>query len=199
MRLAITCLFIQLTILVHAQVSKASYTITLKQTERLELQGTSNAVDFTCGYPARRNTAPLSFVWSEGWFHPAPVISLKVRQLDCGGAGINNDMRKTLQEESYPEILLQPTYCGQLPVHLSRSSSELLLVAYITLAGTRKKEQIYVHIQHTGQGNYRISGSHRLYFSHYGLKPPSAMFGLIQVNDAIDLYFDFLLQVTETP
>ena len=108
-------------------------------------------------------------------------------------------MRKTLQEESYPR------YCSSLPIAVNFRctcpdlSSELLLVAYITLAGTRKKEQIYAHIQHTGQGNYRISGSHRLYFSHYGLKPPSAMLDWIQVNDAIDLYFDFLLQVTETP
>jgi hypothetical protein len=180
----------------YAQEGIKKYTCTLITTYKLALYGTSNTVDFTCNYEGNKSKQPLKFgiVNSRNVDQP-PTFKLKVEQLDCGGAGINYDMKKTLESDIYPYIRIKPvkTFFSFEPAIGSGRTGEIQ--AWITIAGTEKLEKVQAKVQYKGDNIYRISGKHRLYFSHYHMEAPKAMFGMIKVADGIDLEFDMEIRV----
>lgn len=182
----------------YAQEGIQKYSCTLLTTHKLALYGTSNTIDFTCNYQDKKSNQPLKFTIVNGRnIDHAPTMKLNVEQLDCGGSGINYDMRKTLQSDVYPYIRIKPakTFFIFEPALGSGRSGEIQ--AWITIAGKDQLEKIQAKVQYKGHNIYRLSGKHRLYFSHYDMDAPKAMFGMIKVADGIDLEFDIEIQVTK--
>ena len=110
--------------------------------------------------------------------------------MDCGGPGINRDMRKTLDADNHPHVIIQ-VLRSNLPAPWQKEPpSSVTSRIRLHIAGQARQEDVRVHITPLGEGLYRLHGSHRLRFSDYGIEPPQAMFGLIRVEDELELSFD---------
>ena len=190
--------FLFLLILLHSMTIHAQhqqrYTCRLIQAKELALFGTSNTVDFTCGYKAPYSKKQIAFVQvNQRNLEQFPEIQLRVRQLDCGSSGINYDMQKTLQASKYPSILLQPVRAFSDFSLSSQQQGEIQI--WITIAGKKQLEKVSVELTPLGNDRFRIQGRHWLSFTRYGMDPPKALFGLVRVDDKLLLKFDLEIEI----
>ncbi|RMG70980.1 MAG: YceI family protein [Bacteroidetes bacterium] len=167
---------------------------------QLYLEGTSNVKDFTC-----RNTLA---------FRPSQVamgqvsgncitlntrLQLPIRALDCGNYGINRDMQATLQAKDYPYIdiqLLNVTGETQLGETSQQEWHALRAQVVVSIAGKSQTMEVPVRARQATADTYRFTGSCPLQMTTFGIDPPSALLGLVQVSDDIQIYFDLIVTAT---
>lgn len=174
---------------------------------RVWLDGSANVVDFRC---------VAGIIESDGYLHDMNYeimragngrphgqvqleVSIPVQQLNCGKAPINRDMRKTLNADQYPTIKyklgenrLMCCTDDALP-----QTMQIETFGDLTLSGKTRKERIIVTGQFIGTYQFRITGSHVIKMSDFGLEPPSPMMGLIKVNDQMIVNFDVIITLKD--
>jgi len=124
-------------------------------------------------------------------------ILLDVAALDCGARVINQDMRETLKAEQFPQIAMD-ILSVQLPV--GKSDLDLpwqtcKAETRVRMAGVTRSEPFIFQGKRLGPGRYRVTGSHEIKLSNYCLEAPSAMMGLIKVDDCFLIQLDLTFQV----
>jgi len=124
-------------------------------------------------------------------------ILLDVLALDCGARAINQDMQETLKAEKYPQITLEI-----LSVQLPMGQNDLIqpwqtckAQTQVHMAGVTRSEPFVFQGKRLGAGHYRVTGSHEIKLSNYCLEAPSAMMGLIKVDDCFLIQLDLIFQV----
>ena len=124
-------------------------------------------------------------------------ILLDVVALDCGARVINQDMRETLKAEKFPQIAMD-ILSVQLPVgqtDLSQPWQTCKAETQVHMAGVTRREPFVFQGKRLGPGRYRVTGSHEIKLSNYCLEAPSAMMGLIKVDDCFLIQLDLIFQV----
>jgi hypothetical protein len=185
----------------------AKVPITIDPVSRVWLDGSANVVDFKCVAGIIESTGFLHDMnmqlLQSGAGRPHGEVELQVRipvnQLNCGKAPINRDMRKTLNADQFPVITyslgdsrLMCCTDDTLP-----QTMEIETFGELTLSGVTRKERIIVSGQFIGTYQLRITGSHVINMSDFGLEPPSPMMGLIKVNDKMIVNFDVIITVKD--
>ncbi len=181
--------------------------ITIDPASRVWLDGSANVVDFRCAAGIIESTGVLHDInvqiLRSGGGRPHGDIELHVKipvkQLNCGKAPINRDMRKTLNADEFPvieyKLLSSQLMCctdDELP-----QTMEIETVGNLTLSGNTRKEKIIISGQFIGTYQFRITGSHVVKMSDFGLEPPSPMLGLIKVDDEMIVNFDVILTLKD--
>ncbi len=110
------------------------------------------------------------------------VLTLKSRGFDCGKKGRNEDFHKMVKTEKYPEMRLT------LKRAVLETDKTINATIEIYIAGTTKTYKVPVKI--SGDEVRRLKGRLTLNIRKFGLKPIKKMFGLIQVQDIIEIRFD---------
>jgi hypothetical protein len=124
-------------------------------------------------------------------------ILLEVAALDCGARVINQDMRETLKAEQFPQITLD-IQSVQLPSgqrDLGQPWQTCQAETRVRMAGVTRSEPFIFQGKRLGSGRYRVTGSHEIRLSHYCLEAPSAMMGLIKVDDCFLIQLDLTFQI----
>jgi hypothetical protein len=124
-------------------------------------------------------------------------ILLDVAALDCGARVINQDMRETLKAEEFPQIAMD-ILSVQLPsgqTDLSQPWQTCKAETRVRMAGVTRSEPFVFQGKRLGPGHYRVTGSHEIRLSNYCLEAPSAMMGLIKVDDCFLIQLDLTFQV----
>ncbi len=181
--------------------------ISITPTSRVWLDGSANIIDFSCAAGMIESSGFLLDmnlqVLRSGQGRPHGDIELHVKipvnELNCGKAPINRDMRKTLNADEYPvieyKLLSSQLMCCTddfLP-----QTMEIETVGNLTLSGKTRQERIIISGQFIGTYLFRITGSHLVRMSEFGLEPPSPMMGLIKVNDEMIVNFDVILTLKD--
>lgn len=177
---------------IMAQEQSSVQSVILNES-KLRINGTSNVNDFECVYEEELESDTL--------FHEVELaeafaniqgdrLELVVESFDCGKRGINRDFRNTLKSKQYPNIhieVLQVTAKNDIP--------DKATVA-IELAGVTNTYEVDLKNVSIDNDLIQVLGEQNLRMSDFGLKPPTALFGLIKVRDRLKI--SFTLQVIQT-
>lgn len=132
---------------------------------------------------------------------PAPAFSLEVpvRTFRCtGGKPMEADMQKALRAERSPTIrFLLQNLRGAVTHDIDSHSYQGSVAGQLSLAGTTRDINIEVKAQRLARNRFRLSAKLPLHMSDFGIKPPTAFFGMVKASDALLVRFDLTLIQTQ--
>lgn len=173
----------------------------IEDNSRLFLKGTSNVNKFTCDcedrYPAQ--TFEVEHTGSQVRFQNTS-LAIATRKFNCHNSKMDHDMQKALKADKYPHIKIELLETKQDANHVksgSRASLEVQAKAKLTICGVTKTQQITAKAQILSDGYFRLTGYQSILMTDFGIEPPTALFGMIQVNNQIDFHFDLYVRVSE--
>ncbi len=174
---------------------------TIEDNSHLQLKGTSNVNAFTCDCEERY--APQSFeVEQQGETARFQNTSLKIstRKFNCHNDKIDHDMRKALKADKFPHIqidLMETRQNLRQMQTANRNWFDVQAKVKLTICGVNRIKIIPAKAVMLSDNHFRLKGFHPINMSEFGIEPPTALFGLIQVNDQIDFHFDLYVSITE--
>ena len=156
---------------------------------KLRINGTSNVTDFQCIYKDRisADTVNQSITFGDTLTISGDKISINVSSLDCGKRVINRDLQKTLKAKEYPFLEL-----NLLTVEISDTTPFNALLE-ITIAEVTQNRFVEITSFENSKDHLVFSGSGKILLSDFGLDPPTAIFGLIKVDNEIEIMFDLII------
>jgi hypothetical protein len=177
---------------------------------RVWIEGTSTVNNFTCATRQIHGQAqlalqphgPLAVLNRLRGEERAPDSSAAVRQaavearipvrtLDCGKTRQNRDLYAAMQGDAHPHIRyeLRAAEVAATP-DSTRGHYVLRTTGALTIAGVTRTVQTRLRGQRLPDGRVQARGSLQLQMTAFGIEPPSALMGLIQVHDEIVVHFD---------
>lgn len=164
------------------------------------IDGTSNVNSFTCDSDdilgsGRLNTAVTKNVILSSEKRSVANINLEVpvHSFDCGNGRMNSDLYQALKAESYPRIHFELENARILSIPSdSEDWYRLTATGHLTIAGVSRLIEAEVEGKQVADGVYRIRGSKQLNMTDFGIKPPSALLGLVKARDEITVHFDIV-------
>lgn len=169
------------------------------EASRLWIQGSSNVNEFECNatnytgeatLPAYNDPSQLLNLDSELLF---VKVDIEVDSIDCGKRKMNSDLREALQAKSYPDITFVFDDANLLSVPQSIDDGfEVEVQGYLTVAGTTKKISFQTDAYFLDDRRVRAVGESTIKMTDYGVKPPTALMGLIRADEELTVHFDLV-------
>ena len=177
-------------------MSSGPSTMTLQPGSRLWVSGTSTIRSFEC----KAGTIDAS-VEAIGPGTAAAIadgakavsgVNLRVpaAKLDCGNGTMNEHMLKALKAKDAPVIAFT---LSSYELAKGATGTTVEMKGTLTLGGTTKPIALQATARNEG-GALRVTGSHPLRMTEFGLKPPSLMMGTMKVNELVKVGFDLTLK-----
>jgi len=173
----------------------------IEDNSRLFLKGTSNVNKFTCdcedSYPAQ--TLEVESTGAQARFQNTS-LTIATRKFNCHNSKMDHDMQKALKADKYPHIKVELLETKQDASHVkpgNRAPFEVQAKAKLTICGVTRTQQVTAKAQVLSDGYFRLSGYQSILMTDFGIEPPTALFGMIQVNNQIDFHFDLYVRVSE--
>ncbi|MCB0588992.1 MAG: YceI family protein [Phaeodactylibacter sp.] len=172
---------------------------------KLFLEGTTNVNTFICKCDCVQSLPTLQFemdVKKEGQeaiFEEAQ-LNIRTKDLDCGNRGMNKDLHETLKAGEYPSIGITILEAGLLPDEKLACGEEWAHIttrARLTVAGVGRNVLLRVKARQTSPETYRFQSQYTIKMTDFDIEPPTAMLGLIKVNDEIEIHFDLTVAVEQ--
>ncbi len=162
----------------------------------LQINGTTNVNTFQCGSGYEKGYDMIRERWdpySEKWeIHGS--LFIEVDQFDCKNRIMNNDFRNTLKHDKYPEIKIE--FLNLKEVQNQENTRKAEGYVKITLAGVSHQYFLSSELEFLDNQYSILRGEQTFRFSDFGLEPPQKGFGLVRVNDEIQVSFDLILEQT---
>ncbi len=166
---------------------------------KLFLKGTTNVNKFTCDCEDQ-------FVFQELEVETGDVASrfqnarlgMTTRKFNCRNGKMDRDLQKALLAEQHPKIIIDLLEAQHKQGDLKNSESGWFDVearVNLTITGVTKEKRIKAQARRISDNQFALKGSEAIQMTEFGIDPPTAMFGLIKVNDLITFHFDLTIQV----
>ena len=178
---------------------KMSYTI--EPQSNLFIKGTTNINSFEC---VALDAFPVQQI--SGAIYPAKKtaelkgahIELTVRKLDCENSKINRDLCEALNEDQYPTIGIQIHTARLTTLDLTKTWIDIEVDATLTISGVAKRVKLQAKGKQLSPGSFQFIGEKHIKMSDFGVEPPTALFGLIQVDDEVSIHLDVVTRTVVT-
>ena len=167
----------------------------LRPGSELSFEGTSTLHAFHC-----KTTKLQAMVQVDGAYSEARLSDLRrplktlevvipVKSLTCGSKGLENNMRKTLKADLYPDIRYElSTY--QIPsTSLTDNGFTLQTIGKVTVAGKQNTIEMPIKAERLPDGNARATATQSLQMTDFGIKPPVFMLGTLKTGNKITVSF----------
>lgn len=172
----------------------------ISEVSSVYLEGSTNVNRFSCNSIQAFSPATVD-IQPNGNDHllhfQNASIELVVQRMDCGNKGMNRDMQKALQSDQYPtiQIELQEVEMDTASRGIKASQwTSILAHTRITIAGNSRPIAINLYGIALKPNQYQFKGSKSLRMTDFGIDPPNALLGLVQVDDIISIHFDLLIE-----
>lgn len=169
---------------------KETSSVIITEKSTLFINGKSNVNNFSCLYNIDKIKKPITVVYStkdNKIYFSKTTLLLNNTYFDCGGNGINKDFLKTLNTINYPEIALTLNQ-----IETTVTPSVLRASVTIQIAGVSRNYNIPVDVVKHNMLN--VNGQLKLKLTDFNLKAPSKLFGIISVEDNIDINFNLEIE-----
>ncbi len=126
---------------------------------------------------------------------PPPLdvsVTVPVRQFECGKEPMNRDLYAALKAETHPAITYRLDRVHLLPPSDTSSWRPVHATGRLTIAGSTRTVDVVAHGRRLENGRTRVRGQKALRMSKFGVDPPEALFGMIDVRDRITVHFDLI-------
>jgi len=154
----------------------------------LHIRGESNINEFSFYY----NSLPDNLIRSDA-AGDTLVISIPIRDFEASNSMMYKDFLELMKEDMYPRIYV--TFLRKQLESAIRSKSEPCPEILITIAGVTRRYTVECMVEKCS-GNYYLKGKEIVKLSDFKLKPPARLFGLVKVNNEIDVNFGFIITFT---
>lgn len=187
--MSVLFLFVGTEALSARQVNEVSFTI--REDSKLRINGTSNVNDFECFYEAPISSDILNqtVTFGDSLFFSGNAVRFQTNAFDCGKRAINRDLQKTLMSDQFPYMELKLStveIADQLPFSANLE---------ITIAGTTRIRPVTINEYSGSESAINFSGEGEVLLSDFNLSPPTALFGLVKVDDEIKISFDLNIEL----
>ncbi len=167
--------------------------VQLRDSSKLSIKGKSNVNEFSCEseHELQKDSLDYSYSVNGDTVQVSGVnLNLEIDQFDCGKRAINRDFKSTLKYKEFPfiEIIL-----NELVVSDSTSLIPREAKVTIRIAGTERYYTVPLNSFSSSEESFTVGGNKILRMTDFGLEPPSPMFGLIKVEDELDIQFDLVI------
>lgn len=170
--------------------------LVLQPGSRLWIEGTSNLHDWRCEATGIKAEIAVQVRDAEGSSIPVAVeqvaVEIPVRGLRCGKAKMDENLYKALQADDNPTILFRVAARRVLPAPGATARVMTTLRGDLTAAGITKPIDLKVQAIDEGGGRVRISGSRALLITQFGIRPPTAMLGVLKTGNRFTVRFDLV-------
>ncbi len=126
-------------------------------------------------------------------------LRLRAENLDCGNRMMNRDLRNTLRADRHPEIRLDLRRLqfagGDIANAIGMDWTDLTAHTDLTMAGQTRRASIQFRGRSVGHEVYELVGMHEVRMTDFGVEPPTAMMGLVKVDDRMRIHFKLWLSV----
>jgi polyisoprenoid-binding protein YceI len=168
----------------------------------LHIDGTSNVHDWTCDVPTVDGTFDVAVAgdssaaalpgFDEG------TVQVPVQAIDCGRDGMTENLREAMKAEDHPKIRYR-LQSAEVKAHPDSSGNwfQVQSTGELAVAGSTRTVDITAAGRRLDDGRVRIAGEKALKMTHFGIEPPSAMFGALQTGDEVTVRFDVKAQSAE--
>lgn len=176
--------------------------VAILQPSRIFVAGKSNVNRFSCDCEQNFSVARPNCYWRAD--PPTLVfentrLRLQAENLDCGNKVMNRDLRNTLQADQHPEIRLDLQQLrfsgGSITDAISSDWTELTAHTLLTMAGETRPANIRFRGRSVGHEVYELVGVHEVRMTDFGVEPPTALMGLVKVEDRMEIHFKLWLSV----
>ncbi len=182
-------IFLIALILGYGSITKAQtfeFSSSILPSSSISINGKSNVNSFSCSYTNPFPDVTLqhtSTLRGNKFEVVGDTLGLKIREFDCGKRGVNRDMRKTLKEKD------QPTINAWIDRITLNEAGEAIAVLSVSIAGVTNPYEM--KIEETPDTNLlEIKGEQEIFLSDFKLETPSALFGLVTVDDRFVVEFE---------
>jgi len=104
------------------------------------------------------------------------------------------DFLKLVKADIYPTFNVKLNYFEVDPKDNSKEITKALVSVDLTITG--KTRQYYIAVKSNHEGDvYNLRGNKKINIRDFGLVPPIEMFGLIRVNEWINIDFDIICKI----
>lgn len=183
-----------------------TYSGKLRITEKskLSIEGSSNVNEFTCNCLTDFPPIPFEISWEDksGLLRSFrnTQISLPIANLDCGNKMMNKDLRQALNADKYPFItinLVQSLENDCTSWQRLNSWVQLKALVEIELNGCTNSYWLPVMASRQGENSYRFISNKDLKMTDFGVQPPTALLGMVKVNNEIKISLDLVIDVID--
>lgn len=173
----------------------------ISPSSKLEVFGNTNINSFCCSSNETFKSQNLAYKFDQEksiiLFQDAK-LKIKVEQLNCGRKPINKDLYKALKSNEFPFITIQMKEILNLECDDLGDCDkwvEFEVNTEITITCETQSVGIPILVKQLDTQRFRITGGTTLDLCDFDIEAPSAMLGLIQVEDKIDLNFDLFIDI----
>ncbi|QQX75802.1 MULTISPECIES: YceI family protein [Aequorivita] len=186
----LSCLVFVLSLKGWTQNDFKTKTVQILASSELFIKGDTNISEFNCNfntlYLGEFKHVTYSKKENEIRFKDA-ILSLKNKGFDCGNSAINKDFHSLLKTKEYPIITLELT-----EITLNEHKKGKAHVK-ITIAGTKKEYSFPIDFFSSPTNRY--VGKLKLDIRDFNLEPPKKLFGLIVIDEKIEINFDLVAEI----
>lgn len=175
----------------------------IEEESKLSIAGSSNVNKFVCDCAQTFSKSALNMRISEDGnvvSFDNVVLKIQTKKLDCKHRVMNQDMYKTLQADEHPYISIQLKSVENLPAApLTEAAgwTDLSAKVIMTIAGESREEMLKIKAMHLGNHRFRFRSDKKIEMTDFGIKPPTAMLGLIKVDNSITINMDLVVSVED--
>jgi len=172
-----------------------------KDKSNLWIEGRSNVNSFSCDanqytVDSERLTSTIETEYREA-DKLKVEISILVEGFDCGRSRMNRDLYDALKADQHDSIHFEYQSSENVEYEEETGLYKITVNGVLTVAGQSNTIQLTVYGSLLDDGTIRAKGEKEIAMSDYKIDPPSAMLGLVKVQDNLSVHFDLTVEIIE--
>jgi polyisoprenoid-binding protein YceI len=165
-----------------------------KDQSTLWIEGKSNVNQFTCH--AKKYSTLIDTPEME--HDPFKLfVEIAVNGFDCGKRRMNRDLYDALKADDHPTIDFEYEKTHSLSYSDSTDLYKLMVNGTLTVAGHTKTIEFPMSATLLDEGSIRAEGQANIRMSEYNVEPPTALFGLVKVDDKLTVHFELFASIKD--
>lgn len=121
-------------------------------------------------------------------------FTVPVRGLKSGKVGLDQNMRKALKADQFPEIVFRLSRLSR--EEGSEGGARFEAAGTLTVAGRDKEVLLRPEAREEG-GRFMIEGTQDLRMTDFGVKPPVMMLGAVRTRNEVKIRYRIFIEVEE--
>lgn len=195
-------LLVSMAVLLGAPLSTAraqGAQLTVHPKSQFWIQGEAASIGFTCrvgrveGHaelPPARDSIPESADRDD---QTEAVVTVPVEAFDCGKRQMTRDLQEALKMENHPTIRFELIHATVgTPLDTLGHWRRVDVLGALTIAGTKRLTRLATVGRALDADRFRVRGCHPIRMTYFNIDPPTKAFGLIRVNNRVEVQFDVL-------
>jgi hypothetical protein len=172
----------------------------VRSDSRLWLEGSSNLRDWRCDATTLDATVDVEDLPAYGGASSLTrlrdvQVRVPTHALTCGRSQMDNIMYKALHVDDEPDCR---QIIGRFDVIAHGPDGTLVMQGTLRIAGREQMVRLPVVVQQQRDGSLRAQGALPIMMTDYGIKPPTALFGVLRTENRIVVKFDLLVDQSTT-